>query len=389
MVHFARRRLSTIFGFQAALAACLTASALAQDRLQAGSTMAAILRQQVVDYNLREATAPANVRARLEALRLNLAEDKISTGFTVGYTTAADVPLEQLAGTRIPELPMSVIEGVNRIGALLAQEDRKSAESAAVPLLAAPPACSAAAATFDWRTLGKVTPVKAQICGTCWDFAALGAFEASWAIRNRQQIDASEQYILNCAGAGDCNGGWYMPVFDFLIAKGVATAASDPFTGNDSLSCPTALPRPYSASAWAFVPGASTSSIPSVAAIKQSLCEHGPLATAVVVDPAFQYYTGGVFVRPPSPSRVNHAIVIIGWDDNKQAWLIKNSWGPGWGETGGLGTSKGYMWIGYATNKVGVATAWVDAKSISYQLGPNWSNISKDIKLAPKAEEVK
>jgi cathepsin L len=92
--------------------------------------------------------------------------------------------------------------------------------------------------------------------------------------------------------------------------------------------------------------------------IKQAIQTYGPVAAAVYVGSYFQSYTGGVFDKNESsnggfcgcsaPSQVNHAIVLIGWDDSKQAWLLRNSWGPGWGESG-------YMWIKYGASQVGYA----------------------------------
>lgn len=390
MTHLKFGRICSSLIAGSILVVCLATFGFAQGRLPAAvaaPSMAKILRQSVPDYAAREKSAPAAVRAQLEALRRTLNEEKVKPTFTVGYTTALEIPISQLTGLVIPKLPPSTIEKVNRIGAQLSKIDRAAERSAGVKLKAL--ACSPTSRHFDWRRLNKVTPVRVQICGTCWDFAAMGAFEASWAIRNNQLIDTSEQYILNCAGAGTCRGGWYMPVFNFLIVKRTATEASDPFTGNDTLPCPQSIPRHYGAAAWAFVPGASTSAIPSVAAIKKSLCQHGPLATAVYVDTAFQGYTGGTFIRPATTQSINHAVVIIGWDDTKKAWLIKNSWGPGWGETGGYGGSKGYMWINYSTNKIGTATAWVDAKNVSYRLPVTWSKIVKQIKLIPTPIKVK
>src|SRR5262249_29200538 len=157
-------------------------------------------------------------------------------------------------------------------------------------------------------------------------------------------VNASEQYILNCAGAGSCQGGWWGPVFAFMITNGTATEAADQFDGNDTKACPTGVPTPYRASAWGFVNTAHWDQAPSTDAIKTALCEHGPLATAVFADRAFQLYTGTVFDETDQAFNwINHGIVIIGWDDIKQAWLIKNSWGKSWGETGGYGTDKGYM----------------------------------------------
>ena len=58
---------------------------------------------------------------------------------------------------------------------------------------------------------------------------------------------------------------------------------------------------------------------------------------------------------------LNHAVTLIGWDDSKSAWLIKNSWGTGWGDTCGFGTERGYMWISYTSDNIGYAAAWVQA----------------------------
>jgi C1A family cysteine protease len=74
---------------------------------------------------------------------------------------------------------------------------------------------------------------------------------------------------------------------------------------------------------------------------------------AVNATRAFQAYKGGVF-NERDPGRINHAILLVGWDDAKGAWLMKNSWGVRWGEAG-------YMWIDYKSNSVGTAAAWVRA----------------------------
>ena len=318
------------------------------------------------DYKQRETTASPEIQAKLAKLRQDI--DANNKPFTVGYTAALDQPIEQLAGTKIPRDQPGLAAEVNKRAELLRQIDLRSADVAKIDRQSLlPQGCS-----FDFRRLGKVTPVRTQICGTCWDFTSMGAYEGSYAIRNGSLVDTSEQYNLNCAAAGDCSGGWWMPVFDYLIGHGTTDEAADPFTGNDHLACPISLRPPYRAVAWGFVSGDLTT-IPPPLQIKAALCQHGPLATAVMVDDAFQAYAGGVLDEHTVHfDWINHGVTIIGWDDSKHAWLIKNSWGPVWGETGGVGSEKGYGWIAYNTNNIGIATAWVDALNARYKLLPDW-----------------
>jgi Papain family cysteine protease len=87
---------------------------------------------------------------------------------------------------------------------------------------------------------------------------------------------------------------------------------------------------------------------------------HGPLAAAMMATQAFQSYTGGVF-NQTGVTGINHAITIGGWDESKQAWLIKNSWSTGWGLAG-------YAWVHYGSNSIGYAAAWVQAASNQYSI---------------------
>ncbi len=69
----------------------------------------------------------------------------------------------------------------------------------------------------------------------------------------------------------------------------------------------------------------------------ETLLADGPLGALMYVDSAFQAYRSGVYTGCPSFDNayagINHAVVIVGMDADKN-YIIKNSWGTTWGESG-------------------------------------------------------
>jgi len=307
-----------------------------------------------INFAQREMQASPQIRGVLQNLRQEIAARRLT--FEVGYTAALDFRIEQLAGLQVPANFSQLVPAQNAAARQILQT-----------LQAPTPVCSPTAPNFDWRKAFGVTAIRDQgACGSCWAFATVGAFEGSWRIFNGQAIESAEQDILDCNPWGySCGGGWW--AFPYLMNPGVATEASYPYTHVKG-AC-RSVARPYHAIAWGYV--GNDHNIPTVGALKQYLCAYGPLAVAVRVTPGFQAYTSGVFNEHAAGS-VNHGVTLIGWDDAKQAWLIKNSWGTGWGETGGFGTERGYMWIGYSSNSIGYAAAWVRAQQASINLSGKW-----------------
>jgi hypothetical protein len=77
----------------------------------------------------------------------------------------------------------------------------------------------------------------------------------------------------------------------------------------------------------------------SADAVKAALMK-GPLATDFDVYADFITYSGGVYKHVSGDNVGGHAVSLVGFDDTKRAWLIRNSWGPEWGENG-------FAWISY------------------------------------------
>jgi hypothetical protein len=193
-------------------------------------------------------------------------------------------------------------------------------------------------ATLPAAYTGIYTPVKNQgSCGSCWAFGTLGAMEAAYKKKYGTTLDLSEQYLVSCNTLGyGCNGGWF--AFAMCKSPGAILESCFPYKAVDAPCTYCSNPTRYYLPSYGSV-GTTTSKI------KSAIYTYGSVAAAVYVNSYFQAYKSGVFSGCGSGS-VNHAIVLCGWDDAKGAWLLKNSWGTGWGEAG-------FMWIKYGCSSVG------------------------------------
>lgn len=219
---------------------------------------------------------------------------------------------------------------------------------------------------YDMRTKNLVGSIKDQgTCGACWAFSAVASLESSYALKNKKKVDLSEQKVLNCIPNGGCGdpftgGGGGNPLLAFIswVEKGdkVTSEKEEPYQAAISQCLNTE--GKYEASNYGIVGSRSLYdyAIPSDLEIKNAILQHGAIACGVTTNKAFIEYKGGIFGEK-NYSECNHAVNIVGWDDDKGAWLIRNSWGTNWGENG-------YMWLKYGHNQVGMLASWVDAKLI-------------------------
>jgi C1A family cysteine protease len=206
-------------------------------------------------------------------------------------------------------------------------------------------------------TTAGCTPVKNQgNCGSCWAFGTVGPLEQAIKIKDGLTLDLAEQYLVSCNTDGwGCSGGfWAHDYHEWKYTTGEpgpgAVYESDfPYTATDA-ACNPPHTHHETLADWVYI--GNDSSVPSTAAIKQAIYDHGPVSAAVCVNSAFQSYTGGVFTGSLFCFSINHAIVLVGWDDTLGAWRLRNSWGPGWGEGG-------YMWIAYGKQSVGYSANYV------------------------------
>lgn len=307
--------------------------------------------------------------------------------FTVGDTGILNYDLKQLTGDLLPANIAQIARAQEPIARRILDIDRDAREEAVKrnPSLRAKIyefniIANPGMKRWDWRTQGKVSPMRNQNpAGTCWAFSVVGALESALRVRNGTTIDGSEQFVVSYSGAGNTSGGDRTAANNFLQTKGTTSEATTPYNATNSTPTPASTATPYELLTWGLVD--ANNSLPSVAAIKQALCQHGPLEIGIYADNNLKTYTGGIFDHVDSGnSSSNHAILLVGWDDDKGSWIVKNSWGIGWGETCGYGSEKGYGYIKYGAHNVGWRAMWVKAKSVQYTINPA---LLKTLTLSP------
>jgi len=199
--------------------------------------------------------------------------------------------------------------------------------------------------SLDHRDSGLVTGVKNQgQCGSCWAFSATGCMEGAWMKKTGNLISMSEQQFVDCA-PGSCQGGMMGPAWD-NAKNGIESEQAYPYTARDSYCKFDSSKVVARAAGWNRVSH-------SESALEAALYQVGyPISIAVHVGSSFQHYSHGIYSDPNCRyGQLNHAVLLVGYNKDRSGqhyWIVKNSWGSGWGEGG-------YIHMKMGENSCGIA----------------------------------
>jgi len=202
-------------------------------------------------------------------------------------------------------------------------------------------------AAVDWRDLGAITAVKDQgSCGSCWAFAAVEMLESYAFIESGELIELSAQQLtsctpnsLECGGTGGCAGSIPQLSFGYTQLFGIVTEAEMPYVSGDFGQTGDCEWDAETMDASVFTRGYEILPRNDLDAVMNHVATVGPLSVAVDAS-RWSFYGGGVFDGCDTEVNVviNHAVQLVGYgtDDTtgENFWLIRNSWGAGWGEDG-------------------------------------------------------
>jgi C1A family cysteine protease len=205
-------------------------------------------------------------------------------------------------------------------------------------------------------------------CGTCWIFGTTSVLESAVLLGESAEYDFSEQSVALCvdrswvylydeADEPGHGGGNSFMVSEVFIKKGAVLEACNPYDTSGlqcdgTCACDSCLPV-KKVTGYRYV----TNDGSQIALIKAAVYDR-PVTMSFYYDSSAVYSDGTygtIYDYYPCTEDINHLVSIIGWDDSVPhpdpdhsgtgAWLVKNSWGTGWGNSG-------YFWLTYDSSSM-------------------------------------
>jgi len=222
----------------------------------------------------------------------------------------------------------------------------------------------------NYHSKSFVTPVKDQkLCGGCFAFASATVLEY-WSKKNGNPKSLSAQNLMDCTSAygqpnDGCDGGLMEYVFEYAKKHPVDLDINYPFSDFPK-ACPNRL--------WTHVTVADykvlmiDENYKAEQQIPYILHHFGPISIGID-STTMEDYKGGVFTADMCSNDIDHAVTIVGYTND--AWIIKNSWGPDWGEDGYLYLERGKNACGLAEYMVYIDSAYPNLEQQSTHWHPN------------------
>ena len=213
--------------------------------------------------------------------------------------------------------------------------------------------------SLDMR--GKFSSVKNQgQQGSCLSFALTSIFEYVMQLNSNQECDLSEAFLYYNArnidegsNGNDDSGSRFKPSIDSLVEYGIAMEKIWPY--NDQIYNQRPNEEAYKDAATRKLVSAMNVNL-KVDDIKSALVDNCPVAASFTLTTSFfEYGNKGGYISMPSDEEIAyclnkktnnnrhccHAMVIVGFSDELQMFIVRNSWGEDWGD-------KGYCYIPYS-----------------------------------------
>ena len=216
---------------------------------------------------------------------------------------------------------------------------------------------------YDPRPLDYMTPVKdQQNLGICWTFAGDGLLESYLKRNGYGNYDLSEEHMrwwgkngIYDWNIGDEEGATNEASIGYFTSwMGPKLERDLPYNGMQTEKQGAKKPLNYdTAPKFKYQVLDVINVAKDMDSVKNAIMKYGAVTSGYYDNPRYVSEDGNSFYCD-KPLGQNHAIIIVGWDDNYSkdnfkkgnrppnngAWLVKNSWGN-------YNSEGGYLWISY------------------------------------------